>query len=80
MQDKTNALATTAGNLGLKINIKKTGHLRMSSRSNESILLNGEVVDEVDHFTYLGSEVLNSGDGEKHTYTYTYTYTLLISN
>ena len=52
MQDKTNALATTAGNLGLKINIKKTRHLRMSSRKNESILVNGEVADKVDHFSY----------------------------
>ena len=53
MQDKTNALATTAGKLGLKINIQKTRHLRMSSRNNESILVNGEVADEVDHLTYL---------------------------
>ena len=65
MQDKTNALATTAGNLGLKINIKKTRHLRMNSRNNESILVNGEVVDGVDHFTYLGSKVSTSGDGEE---------------
>ena len=65
MQDKTNALATTAGNIGLKINIKKTRHLRMSSRNNESILVNGEVVDEVDHFTYLASKVSTSGDGEE---------------
>ena len=65
MQDKTNALATTSGNLGLKININKTRHLRMSSRNNESILVNGEVVDEVDHFTYLGSKVSTSGDGEE---------------
>ena len=65
MQDKTNGLATTAGNLGLRINIKKTRHLRMSSRNNESILVNGEVVDEVDHFTYLRSKVSTSGDGEE---------------
>ena len=65
MQDKTNALATTAGNLGLKINIKKTRHLRMNGRNNESILVNGEVVDGVDHFTYLGSKVSTSGDGEE---------------
>ena len=64
MQDKTNALATTSGNLGLKINIKKTRHLRMSSRNNESILVNGEVV-KVHHFTYLGSKVSTSGDGEE---------------
>ena len=65
VQDKTNPLATTAGNIGLKININKTRHLRMSSRNNESILVNGEVVDEVDHFTYLGSKLSTSGDGEE---------------
>ena len=65
MQEKTNALATKSGNLGLKINIKKTRHLRMSSRNNESILVNGDVVGEVDHFTYLGSKVSTSGDGEE---------------
>ena len=62
MQDKTNVLATTAGNLGLKINIKDTGHLRKSSSHNESILIKGEVVDEVDHVTYLGSKMSTSGD------------------
>ena len=65
MQAKTNALATTAGNIDLKINIKKTRHLKMSGRNNESITVNGEVVDEVDHFTYLGSMVSTSGDGEE---------------
>jgi len=57
MQAKTNALATTAGKLSLKINIKKTRYLRMSGRTDESIMVNGEVVGEVDHFTYLGSKV-----------------------
>ena len=65
MQTKTNALATTAGCLGLKINTKKTRHLKMNSRTNEYIMVNGEVVDEVDHFTYLGSKVSTSGDGEE---------------
>ena len=65
IQAKTNALATTAGNLGLKINSKKTRHVRMSSKTNESIMVNREVVDEVDHFTYLGSKVSTSGDGEE---------------
>ena len=30
-----------------------------------SIMVNGEVVDEVAHFTYLGSKVSTSGDGEE---------------
>ena len=37
----------------------------MSSRNNESLLVKGEVVDEIDHFTYLGSKVSTSGDGEE---------------
>ena len=65
MQAKTNALATTAGNLGLKINIKKTRHLRMSGRTNKSIMVNGEVVDEADHFTNLGSKVSTGRVGEE---------------
>lgn len=65
MLAKTDALATTAGSLGLKINTKKTRHLRMNSRANESIMVNGDVVDEVDHFTYLGSKVSTSEDGEE---------------
>jgi len=37
----------------------------MSGRTNESIMVSGEVVDEVDYFTYLGSNVSTSGDGEE---------------
>jgi len=37
----------------------------MSGRTNESITVNREVVDEVDHFTYLGSKVSTSEDGEE---------------
>ena len=40
-------------------------HLGMSGRTNQSIMVNGQVVDEVDHFTYLGSKVSTSGDGEE---------------
>ena len=40
-------MATTAGNLGLKINIKKTRYLGKSSRNNESTLINGDMVDEL---------------------------------
>ena len=65
MQEKTNTLATTAGSFGLKISTRKSGHLRMNSRTNELINLNGEVVGEVDHFTYLGSKVSTSEGGEE---------------
>ena len=65
MQAKTNTLATTGGRLGLEISSKKTKHLRMNNRSRETIMLNGEAVEEVEHFTYLSSKMSISGDGEE---------------
>ena len=38
----------------------------MNSRTNELIKVNGEVVGEVDNFTYLGFKVSTSGDGEEN--------------
>ncbi|KAL9952937.1 hypothetical protein ACROYT_G040269 [Oculina patagonica] len=37
----------------------------MNSKTSEAIMLNGEAVNEVEHFTYLGSMVSTSGDGEE---------------
>ena len=65
MQAKTNFLATAARSLGFKFNTEKTRHLRMNSRPNQPITVNNEVIDEVDHFTYLGSKVSTSEDGEE---------------
>ena len=64
MQEKTDAMATTAGNLGLKVSTKKTKGVRMNARVQENIKLNGDEIEEVDDFTYLGSKMSNTGDGE----------------
>ena len=64
MQEKTDAMATTAGNLGLKVSTKKTKGMRMNARVQENIKLNGDDIEEVDDFTYLGSKMSNTGDGE----------------
>ena len=37
----------------------------MSSKTSDPIMINGEVVEEVDYFTYLGSKVSTSRDGEE---------------
>ena len=65
IQAKTNTLATTARTSSLEISTKKTRHLRINSRSREVIMLNGETIEDVEHFTYLGSKVSISGDGEE---------------
>jgi hypothetical protein len=64
MQEKTDAMATTAGNLGLNVSTKKTKSMRMNARDKDSIKLNGNEIEEVNDFTYLGSKMPNTGDGE----------------
>ena len=64
MHEKTDDMATTAGNLGLKVSTKKTKGMRMNTRVQENIKLNGDEIEEVDDFTYLGSKMSNTGDGE----------------
>ena len=54
MQSKTEKLSTTAQNIGLKASITKNKHMRMNSRTNEPIKLQGENIEEVEEFTYLG--------------------------
>ncbi|PVD33025.1 hypothetical protein C0Q70_08473 [Pomacea canaliculata] len=64
MQEKANAFSETAGNLGLKVSTKKTKSMRVNARVQDSIKLNGEEIEEVDSFTYLGSKMSNTGDAE----------------
>ena len=53
MQSKTEELSTTAQKIGLKARQKKIKHMRMNSRTNEPIKLQGENIEEVEEFTYL---------------------------
>nr|KAG5695887.1 hypothetical protein BaRGS_017325 [Batillaria attramentaria] len=51
MQGKTSDMASTAGQIGLKISSKKTKHMRMNNRNNAAITVNGEALEEVEYFT-----------------------------
>ncbi|PVD36795.1 hypothetical protein C0Q70_03785 [Pomacea canaliculata] len=64
MQEKTKAFSETAGNIGLKVSTKKTKSMRVNARVQDSIKLNGEEIEQVDSFTYLGSKMSNTGDAE----------------
>ena len=55
LQEKTNKLAATAGIVGLKINPRKTKTLRMNHRCTDCIRMEGEEVEDVESFVYLGS-------------------------
>ncbi|PVD27122.1 hypothetical protein C0Q70_12274 [Pomacea canaliculata] len=63
IQEKTKAFSETAGNLGLKVSTKKMKSMRVNARVQDSIKANGEKIEEVDSFTYLGSKMSNMGCG-----------------
>ena len=45
--------------------ITKTKHMRMNSRTNEPIKLQGENIEEVEEFTYLGYKITADGSSER---------------
>ncbi|KAI0212468.1 hypothetical protein LSAT2_002611 [Lamellibrachia satsuma] len=61
MQDKTTELALVSERVGLKINKRKTKILRTNATCETPIMLEGETLDEVKDFKYLGSVVDTHG-------------------
>ena len=54
MQDRTTHLARISAQVGLKINKKKTKILRLNTTCERPIMLEGEGLEEVESFRYLG--------------------------
>ena len=64
MREKTEKLTEKAARLGLKVNSQKCKTLRSKgARNRESIRVNGQDVEEVDEFVYLGAVVDREGRG-----------------
>nr|KAG5692146.1 hypothetical protein BaRGS_020694 [Batillaria attramentaria] len=62
MQEKTNMIADTSARLGLNIHKGKTKVLKVNAAANTGpIILEGEALEEVENFTYLGSIVDKQG-------------------
>ena len=64
MQDKTKNLARISAQVGLKINKNKTKILRLNTTCERPIMLEGEGLEEVESFRYLGSIVDTRGGTE----------------
>jgi hypothetical protein len=64
MQDKVNRLAMHAEQVGLHINIKKTQEMRMNTPETQNITVNGEALETVDDFVYLGA-IMSTEDPTK---------------
>ena len=43
--------------MGLKINKEKTKTMRINARNQEKIIINGQDIEDVDDFVYLGAKV-----------------------
>ena len=64
LREKTGRLTEEAAIVGLKLNTRKCKTLRTEfSRNRESILVNGEEVEGVEEFAYLGAIVDKEGGG-----------------
>ena len=64
IQDKTSELEKYSGQMGLKINVKKTEVMTLNVNNPGSVLLDGKTLPHVDTFTYLGSTVTTNGGAE----------------
>ena len=63
MQLKTDRLCRVAHRVGLKVNSKKKKVMRIHSRNDDRIYIDGEEVEDVDKFVYLGATLTKSGGG-----------------
>ena len=61
MKNKTLALKEQGAKVGLKINAAKTKLMRICTKRGDGVSIEGEQVEEVDKFTYLGSIVGKKG-------------------
>ena len=65
MQDKILTLNRNSAKLGLHINLEKTKIMKCNNTCNNPVKIEGVPIEEVDHFTYLGSIVDKGGGTER---------------
>lgn len=65
IQDKTTRLNEEARRVGLKIDKEKTKAMRINARNQEKIIINGQDIEDVDEFVYLGAKVCKERGGMK---------------
>ena len=65
MQDKTTQLERISAGTGLKINKKKTELMRINTTANTPVTVDGEPINEVESFVYLGSIIDEKGGTDK---------------
>ena len=61
MKEKMEELSKEGKKVGLKINESKTKEMRINSKNQEELLVDGKVIEQVEQFQYLGSLVSKNG-------------------
>ena len=61
-QQNAEYLSKTANTIDFKVNTKKTQVQRKNTRVNEPVMIDGKHQEDVDEFTYLGTNVTTTGD------------------
>ena len=64
LQLKKERLSNASKGTGLKININKTKVMRFNAASEEKVIVNGEELEDVDSFVYLGAKVGTAGGAD----------------
>ena len=64
LQLKNKRLSNARKGTGLKINITKTKVMRFNAASEEKIIVNGEELEDVNSFVYLGAKVSTAGGAD----------------
>lgn len=65
IQDKTHRLHEYAGNIGLKINAKKTEVMTLKVNNPQGIKMDNHILPFTNNFTYLGSIVTTDGGADR---------------
>ena len=64
LQLKNERLSNASKGAGLKININKTKVMRFNAASEEKVIVNGEELEDVDSFVYVGAKVSTAGGAD----------------
>ena len=64
LQLKNEHLSNASKETGLKINITKTKVMRFNAASEEKVIVNGEELEDVESFVYLGAKVSTAGGAD----------------
>lgn len=65
MEGKLRGLQEEAKTVGLHINVKKTKEMRLNTRTEGTLSVDGKDIEQVETFTYLGSVVTKNGGADE---------------